>query len=121
MGKRIAVTATFWAYAILLVLGARSATHSMLTGWAAKLATMGVVAVGLLPWGRWLRPRIIWVLGFLGRITLLMCYLVLLLPVALIVRLRSDVLKTRRPAAGASSWILRKPLANTLDAARVEY
>ena len=121
MAKRIAITLLFVVYAAALIFGARTAAHALLEGWAAKVATMAGVALGLLPWGHWLRPRILWVLGLLGRITLLICYLVFLLPVAFAARWRGDALRMRRPARGVSRWIARKPLATTLEAARVEY
>ena len=111
----------FWVYAVALVLGVRTVAHYTLTGWAAKLSTMGGIAVGLLPWGHWLRPRIVRVLGLVGRAALVVCYVVLLLPIALIMRFFSDPLRRRRPAAGSSQWIARPPLPNTLDAAHLEY
>ena len=119
--KRIAITLAFWVYAAALVFGVRAMAYSTLSGWMAKVATIAGVALGLLPWGGWLRPRILWVLGLLGRAALLICYAVLLLPVAIAVRWRGDALRLRRPAHGVSRWIARKPLATTLEAARVEY
>ena len=117
----MAVGLAFWAYAIALVLTVRTLAHQAFTGWPAKLLTMGGIAVGLLPWGRWLRPRVVWGLGLVGRAALIVCYVVLLLPIALIMRLFSDPLRRRRPAAGSSQWITRPPLPNTLNASRLEY
>ena len=121
MAKRIAITLLFSVYAAALIFGVRTAAHALLEGWAAKVATMAGVALGLLPWGHWLRPRVIWVFGLLGRITLFICYMVFLLPVAIAARRRGDALRLRRPVHGASRWIARKPLATTLDAAHLEY
>ncbi|MBI4342977.1 MAG: hypothetical protein HY599_06385 [Candidatus Omnitrophica bacterium] len=121
----------FGLYAVLLVAAVRTGAHQAFTGWTAKLLTLGGIALGLLPWGAWLRPRIVWGLGLLGCWALVACYLVLLAPIALVVRLIGDPLSRRRPAppptrlvggpAGSSHWLARPPLPNTLDAARVEY
>lgn len=121
MAQRFFIACLFWIYALALFFGVRTAVHASLTGWVAKLATMAGVALGLLPWGHWLRPRVAWVLGLLGRITLVICYLVFLFPVAIAARWRGDALRLRHPARGGSRWIARKPLATTLEAARVEY
>ena len=116
-----AVGLAFWVYAIALVVTVCTLAHQTFTGWPAKLLTMGGVAVGLLPWGHWLRPRVVWVLGLVGCAVLVLCYLVVLLPMALVMRLFGDPLRVRRPAAGSSQWVARAPLPNTLDASRLEY
>ena len=116
-----AVVVAFWLYAMVLAVGVRTAAHHAFTGWVAKLVTMGGIALGRLPWGRWLQPRIAWVLGLFGRAILLACYAVFLMPIAALMRLRGDALKTARPAGGSSHWLARTPRTNTLNEARVEY
>ena len=110
------VTLAFWLYAIALFVGVRTVAHDRFTGWAAKLLTMGGVAIGLLPWGHWLRPRLAWVLGLAGRAVMVVCYLIVLMPIAAIIRLSGW-----RRRAGASWWVDRAPLPDTLDASRFEY
>ena len=119
--QEVALGVGFGVYAAVLVVAVRAAAHQAFAGWTARLLTMGGIAVGLLPWLHWLRPRIAWVLGLLGRAVLVACYLVLLLPFALLLRLLGDPLRMRRPAAGSSQWLVRPPLPNTLDASRLEY
>lgn len=119
-GESLVVTVLFWCYAVTLVLVARSFIHHWLTGWPARLATMAIIAIGLaIPWGRWLQPRIIWCLGWSGRALLVGVYLGLLWPMALIARRTSNTFRSGQ--SRTSQWRPRRPLPNTLDAARLEY
>lgn len=111
-------TLAFWLYAAALFVGVRTLVHHGFTGWAAKLLTMGGIAAGLLPWGRWLGPRIAWVLGLTGRAVLVACYLIVLMPIAAIVRLIGGKSLSKY---GSSLWVDRAPLPHTLDASRLEY
>ena len=115
-GSRAAVTLCFWLYAAVLFVAVRTFAHHALAGWLAKLLTMGGMALGLLPWVHWLRPRVAWTLGIAGRAVMTGCYLVLLLPVAAILRLMR-----RERSNGSSQWIDRAPRPHTLDASRLEY
>ena len=118
MMKRIVSAVLFWIYAIVLVTAVRTLAHEALTGWMAKGATMAGVAIGLLPWAHWLKPRIAWVLGVVGRVVMAACYLLVLMPIALLVKLMAVM---RRQPDGASRWVNRAPLPHTLDASRLEY
>jgi len=109
----------FMVYAVALFVGARWIGHHFLHGWWARLATMGMIALGLMPWGSWLQPRLVRVLGLIGRGVLVLSYFTVLVPFAIISRMSGDLLRRRRPA-GPSQWLPRPPLPNTLDAARLE-
>ena len=114
------VTLLFWCYAIVLVLVARTFAHQWLEGWAARLATMGIVAMGLvIPWGRWLQPRLLWCLGWCGRILFIGLYLLILWPFALMARLGST--SFRLCQRDGSWWQPRRPLPEALDAFRLDY
>jgi hypothetical protein len=106
-------------YAAALFAAARWAGHAAFEGWAARLSTMGLVAIGLLPWGHWLRPRVAGLLEFMGRVLMTACYLVVLAPFAVLVRASGDSLRLRR-TPGPSRWLARRPVPGTLDAARLE-
>lgn len=109
----------FWAYAITLVLVARTISHRLLEGWLARLVVLGTVALGLAPWMGWLRPRLQRVVDVAGRAVLIGCYLTLLVPFAALARVAADPLRRRWPGPG-SKWLPRAPLANTLEAAQRE-
>ena len=110
----------FVLYAVTLCLGVRGLSHQILSGWVARLGVMAGLALGLWPWAGWLAPRVARMLGLLGRTLLLLLYFTVLVPFALVVRLGPDPLRGRRPARG-SRWLARRPLPNTIDAARLEY
>ena len=114
------VLAVFVCYALALILTARHLAHAWWSGWIARLLGMGLVAVGLAPWLRWLRPRLTAALNLAGRALLLTCYLVCLAPFAVLIRLIGASTHRRREP-GSSNWLLRKPLPSTLDASRLEY
>ena len=118
--RRWAVAAGFWCYSVALVVAARRVGHQLFAGWLARLTAMAAVAVGLWPWAHWLRPRFLRLAALFGWTVLVICYVTLLWPFALILRLGGDVLWTRR-MVGSSRWRTRVPLHNTLDAARVEW
>ena len=117
--RAIGVGLAFWLYAITLLVTVRAASHHLLHGGSARLATMAGLALGLLPWAAWLRPRLVRALDLMGRAILIGCYLTLLALSAIATRLFGDPLR-RRPAGGGSQWLPRRPLPNTLDAARLE-
>jgi len=115
------VALVFAVYAAALVTASRWIGPRVLAdGWPARLLTLGLIALGLLPWGRWLRPRIAVALGWLGRAVLVACYFTVLVPFAVIVRLGRDPLDAKA-SPGASRWVPRRPLPDTLDAARLEH
>jgi hypothetical protein len=109
----------FGLYAAGLFAAARWAGHAAFDGWAARLLTMGLLAIGLIPWGRWLRPRVARILDTAGRGFMTACYFIVLAPFAAAVRLGSDPLRRRR-GSGSSQWLPRAPLPDTIDAARLE-
>ena len=113
------VGTVFAVYAVALFLGAGWGGRHIFQGWWARLATMGLVALGLVPWGSWLQPRLIRMLGLIGRGILVLSYFTVLVPFAIISRVMGDPLRRRRPA-GPSQWVPRLALPNTLDAARLE-
>ncbi len=117
--RSVAAWVAFLAYAAALICGARWVGHHAFAGWWARIATMTIVAIGLLPWSKWLAPRIAALLSVIGRLALILCYCTLLLPFAILTRCRKDVLQRRR-GPGGCAWTLRPPLAATLDAARLE-
>ena len=119
-GRALAISAGFWGYAVMLFLVARWISHQYFEGWLARAATMAAIALGLLPWGAWLRPRFVRVIGLIGRVALVACYFTLLAPLAIITRLSADRLRRRR-AVGVSRWRVRPPFANTIEAARLEH
>lgn len=110
----------FWLYAGALLLSVRWAAHALLEGWSAHVGTMAGVAVGLWPWKQWLTPRVVACLGVLGRGLLVGCYFTCLIPFALLGRILADPFRRRRPMAD-SWWVPRRPLPNTLEAARGEF
>lgn len=114
------LSAAFGCYAVGLLAVAHRVAHHLFDGWLARAVTMGVIALGLLPWARWLGPRLARALEVLGRWLLIGCYFTLLVPFAIVARLAGDPLRRRRGAPG-THWIARRPLPNTLDAARLEY
>ena len=118
--SRWIIGAAFWCYAVALVIVARHAAHAWWSGWIARVAGMGLVAAGLAPWLRWLRPRVAAWLGFVGRLMLTLCYLIVLAPFAWVARLK-QVTVTKSDSHLSSGWIARKPLPATLDASRLEY
>ena len=113
------VLLAFWVYAIALFLGSKTLAHHWFAGMAARLATMGLVALGLWPWRPWLAPRLARALGLLGRAAVVACY-ACLAPVAFVVRAFRDPLRLRRPAGASSRWMARRPLPKTLEEARLE-
>lgn len=118
--RSIVVALMFWSYAIALVLLARGLAHHWLEGWPARLATMGMIALGLaIPWGRWLQPRIVWCLGWCGRVVFIGLYLLILWPFAIVARFSSRSLRPRQ--RDGSWWQPRRPLPETLDAFRLDY
>ena len=117
--RAVGVSVVFGLYAVILIGGARWVGHHLFEGWLARLATMAGVALGFLPWSAWLRPRLVRVLDAIGRALLVGCYLTLVAPFAIGARLFGDPLRMRSPR-GASKWLPRRPLPNTLDAARLE-
>ena len=110
----------FWVYLTVLVVAARMASHHVLSGWPARLATMAAVAVGLLPWMTWLRPRLVRALDLFGRVGLVISYLVLLAPFAWVARAVGDPLRMRRPTGG-SRWLARRVIRQTIEAAQQEF
>lgn len=112
----------FWVYAVALFIAAKWLIHHVLNlgGWAARIGVMAVLALGLWPWTRWLQPRLARVLGWMGRGVLVVLYFTLLVPCALVVRLRPEPLRGWHPASG-SRWLPRRLLPNTLAAAREEF
>ncbi len=119
--RAAAITAGFWVYAILLLLGARWAAHQLpVPSLVMKLSTMTLVALGLAPWSRWLQPRLIAVMGIVGRLAFIVCYFTLVVPFAVVIRMAGDPLRTRRPPQG-SWWRDRPARTPTIEAARVEY
>jgi len=110
----------FWVYAVTLLMTAHWISHQVFEGWLARLVTMGGIALGLLPWVTWLRPRLVRLMGFVGRGMLVVCYFTVLAPFAVLARFLSDPLRMRRPR-GTSQWRPRVPLPNTIEAARREY
>ena len=117
--RSILVLVVFWCYAIGLVLAVRLLAHHSFTGWPARLATMGGIALGLLPWGHWLRPRLIWALGLCGRGVLTGAYVLLLWPFAIVSWVAANAFRPRQQRG--SYWQPRQPLPNTLQAAKLEY
>ncbi|MBI2495528.1 MAG: hypothetical protein HYY58_03905 [Candidatus Omnitrophica bacterium] len=115
------VTAFFWLYAATLFLFVRSVGHTHLTGWRARLLTVGELAVGLLPWVQWLQPRVARFMSLVGGSLLILCYFTCLAPFALLSRLLWDPLRMRRVPDHSSLWVVRPPLPTSLDASRLEY
>jgi hypothetical protein len=116
--REIALTILFVCYAMGIWRVAHSIGHHLFTGWVARVITMACIALGLLPWGRWLAPRVMRVLGILGTWVMTGVYFVVLLPFAVFVRLMADPLMVRRREG--SRWVPRASLPDTLDAARLE-
>ena len=113
------VSFLFVLYAATLIPYAKHTIHSHFSGWIARLLTMAVVAVGILPWAHWLRPRIEWCLSLIGKIVLITSYFTILVPFALILRFFKDPF--RLTSNESSRWVPKKPLVDTLEAAQVEY
>lgn len=118
--RSIATGIAVLAYAVAVFIAARAIGHRVFSGWPARLATLALIAVGMLPCAGWLRSRLPRWMGLIGRAALVGCYFTLLLPFAIIMRLAGDRFHVRRPAAGPQ-WLPRRPLPNTLEAARGEY
>jgi hypothetical protein len=113
-------TLAFFAYAAILVTTSRGIAHRFFDGWAARLLTMAGIALGMAPWVRWLGPRIVRVLEWLGYGLLVACYFSVLIPFVVISRLVSNPLRIHR-SSRVQGWMARAPLPDTLDAARAEY
>ncbi len=114
------ITIAFVVYAVILVISVRRISHFLWAGWPARLGTMGGIALGVFPWAAWLRPRVERVLDLIGRGVLLVCYLSLIAPFAMLARCVRGSLQMRSPAS-SSQWCKRKPSPETLDAARLEW
>lgn len=112
-------TAAFLAYAIAWFLAVRYATHQVWDGWAARLATMAGLALGLFPWRHWLRPRIAVVLSWLGYAAMVACYCTLVLPFAVLMAVTGGRRAWRGPATG-TRWVARRPVVWSLAVARQE-
>jgi hypothetical protein len=110
----------FGVYAIALIIGAHRLAAMFTTGWRARLLGMALVFLGLVPWLRWLRPRIEWLLGRFGSLILSLCYLAIFpLFVAATWRQRRSWIGLRE--VGMSRWRRRGNPVPDLYAARVEY
>ena len=110
----------FLVYAGGLIWVARHFSHHFFHGWVAKLVSLAAIAIGLRPWVNWMTPRLMIVLGWVGKALCVICYFTVLVPWVIIARLSSDPLR-QRPHPGTSYWIPRKPLPTTLEAAQAEY
>ena len=119
-GRDAGILAGVLVYAIGLWAAAHAAGHHFFSGWIARLATMGMVALGLVPWGRWLAPRVMWLLSLIGRATLVACYVVFFWPFAVLLRVKGDAMRFKRPSPKASLWVIRPARPATIDAARLE-
>lgn len=116
--SRAWLTIVFICYAIGVWRVAHIAGHHFFSGWLARVITMACIALGLLPWGKWLAPRVAHILRILGAWMMTGVYFMILLPFALFVRFMADPLAVRQRAG--SRWVPRASLPDTLEAARLE-
>jgi len=118
--RRTVVTIlVFLGYALALWRVAHVTGHHFFHGWVTRLITIGIVALGLLPWGRWLAPRVRRLLAIVGRFAMLIAYFTLLVPFALIVAV-SGGRRRWKGKAGGSTWSHRPRAAATLATAEME-
>lgn len=113
------VTAMFLIYAAVLLVAARGASHFLFHGWKARLCGMAIMMLGLLPWVRWLAPRITRVLTLAGWVALVGCYFTFMAPFALLMWLTGDRRRWSHQR-GAPRWTIRPPLPTTIAAAQLE-
>ncbi len=119
--RTVGIGLAFWLYAVSLFTAGRWIGHHVFHGWLARLSIMGLIALGLLPWSAWLRPRIVRVLSGIGWWILVGCYFTVLIPFVLLTPALGDPLRIKRRGASGSQWLPRRPLPNTVDAAKLEY
>ncbi len=118
--NRYVIACIFGLYAFSLIALARLLAHAIAQGWLARFITMALVAVGLLPWNKWLAPRVAYLLNIAGRAIMIVCYFIFMAPFSLFLRFRPDPL-ARGHAGTRAGWAKRENVLPTLERARVEW